>query len=456
MRHHRCAGGRDVVIANHAEFNRGWMHGFRAVERWPWDAGANALSDQCLYWGGARPKTIVTNHAPDPRLVEDVRIALGSPEIEILAVESGAPFVSRSILGDPALLDLLAGRLRDEGSRLLAWGMTRGLARLVGELRARGAEFGTPELPDPEFVARSALLDSKAGARRFLGRYRIPMPEGILASSIGEAAEAAAHFAKTGGGAVVKANNGSGGFSVRGYPAEKVLGRPEYVRKDLELRARLDGAWRSPLLVVERLIERVEGEGPLAATTDWLVRDDSTAAHLGTGVMTIRHRTLYAGVCAGAGALGRELRDECERVGARAASALADEGFTGWFDADMVVDGAGKAFVTEINLRRTCPAHAFEFAAARLGADWMGAGCVRTVERLDLGEAWSGADYGGIRSAFERFNSQMKGEGVCAAPAGVTNCLSRPRPELGCLVVAKDVAAAGDAVEKLAAALRRT
>lgn len=442
------AGGRDVIVANHAEFNRSWMHGFTARERWPWDAGANALSDQCLFWGGAAPKTIFMAGRPDELLVRDAMKALGGCDIEVVSVGK-PPFVSRTLADDEALLDEVARRLgRGGDGKLYAWGLTRGLIALIGKLKDSGCEFTTPGLAAPEFFPEALELDSKAGARFFLTRNGVPMPGGTIVTTIEEAANAARYFVNHGSGAVVKADNGSGGFAVRPFTKEQIATRPDYVLRDLELRARLDGAWRAPLFIVERLAEQVSGEGPVAPTTDWIVAEDGSARCVGTGMMTMRHRSLYCGVTAGVGALGVKLESGSVEIGRKVAALLAGRGFRGWFDVDLVADGEDNVYATELNMRRTCPAHAFELAGAREGVDWAGKCCVKTIERFSFGSA-ARIGYGEVSAAIAEWNGNAARAGVFAVASGATSCLDRPRPEVGLVVIAPNAASAEEACASL-------
>lgn len=443
--------GCDVIVANHAEFNRRSMWGYSAPERAAWDRGGGALQDQALFWGRG-DSLVLLSAEPGQAFLEEVRRAQGGRRVEVLAVPGDGVFLCRDAAASAEVIDLVADRLSG-GGRLLSWGVTRGFYSLADRLAQSGCIFDVPETPSRDYFSRALWLDSKVGARLFLGSHGLPLPEGRLAVDGAEAAQAALWFAARGSGAVVKANFAAGGFGVRVFSVEEVLSRPGIVEADLAARGRYDGCWRSGLFVVEELVGGECWRESLSLTTDWLVLPDGGVQLMGSGVMTMSRRSHYEGVTAGVGAISEPLRLRCESLGADIAGALSKAGYRGWFDADMVASPDGGVFVNEINLRRSCPAYAMELARRRWGDPWESVGCVATHDRVYMGRQRPGG-YGPLREVVDRFNIEGEPKGLFAVVSGVTTSLDLPVPFVGVAVLGPESGAVRAGLSKLKELLR--
>lgn len=404
-----------IAIANHAEYNRASMATFPAAQKRAWDEGAHLLMDQALFWGGCEGKTVVAPRLPDHGFAEDIKKALRIPRLEILVPESPSPFVTRPLKTGWNQVEILRERALQGELRVTAWGMSHGLKALFAALEKSGVRVVTPDLPPPGLINLVHGLDSKTGSRLFLMRHGIPVPEAVAVTSVGAAVAAAGYFLEKGWGAAVKANRGTGGFGVRVYPAAGQAKNPGFMARDLEMRVRMGEYWRSLPLIVERLVESGEGK-IISPTTDWRVTGVDGAECLGTGLMRIDRNTFYCGVDAGKGVMDSSLRARCEETGRAVAGILGGMGFRGWFDLDFVVDREGTPYVTELNMRRSSPSHAYDLAEARLGKGWMEKAALRAVDKFAVGDAGEGLSYGQVRPAFQEFNVEMELWGLLAVP----------------------------------------
>lgn len=430
---------REIAVANHAEFNRASMWKFPSGQKRAWDEGAGLLADQALFWGccGGGEKTVISPRLPHPAMAEDIKMAMGLTGLEIIVPCTPTPFVTRPEPGgrDPA--SVLAEKSGGEALNLTAWGMTHGLAALLNRLRERGVRVRTPDLPPPELLPLVQSLDSKSGARLFLERHGIPVPEACPVSGVEDAVAVARHFLEKGWGAAVKANRGTGGFGVRIYRSPDLEKNPGRMARDLEMRIRMGEYWSSRPLIVERLVEDAEGN-VLSPTTDWRVTGEGEARCLGTGLMRIARNTFYEGIDAGRGVMAPGLKARCEEIGGTIAGILGAMGYRGWFDADFVVDAGGKPLVTELNMRRSSPSHAYDLARARFGEEWMEKTAVRAVDRVGLEGAGEGLDYGRIRPAFRSFNEEMESGGLFAVPQRDATGGEGRAPSIGYILLAPD------------------
>lgn len=433
-----------VVLANHAEFNRSTMWGFNSVERISWDKGANALAEQALFWGVGDTLAVVPS-APDPLFLEDIAPFCPPDTISWAASGEATPFLGRAALADSALFERIALHLSRSGENLLTgWGLTIGLAKLIEALRKRGCRFETPDLPPAESWPFARNLDSKAGGRTFLENSGLPMADGFVLTSLKEAAEAAAYFFKAGKGVAIKANHGAGGYGVFLAHPETCGQSAEKLAKALEMRARMEGFWRSSLFVVEELYP----DSP-AITADLRILPDGAVKLIGLGLMLIRQERLYQGILAGRGALAEPLSEKCGALAEKIGRALHREGYTGWLNVDFIVDGKGEPLVAEINLRRSCPSHAFDFAAAHFGEGWETHHAIEALDYLYFRELTKPLTYSTLSPVFRAFNEANRQSGTLAFPTSATQSLGERLPHLGFLVAAPDALSASAAAKAL-------
>ncbi len=429
----------ELVVANHTEYNRRTMGElFRPVERRVWDAAGLDLSEQALLWRGDA-KVVCLASEPDPALVAFVRRTLDYRALKVRWPDKFSPYTSRSFAAAECCSQL--AELVAAGSPSFCWGATPQFRRLLKRLAQKGAPLTAPDLPTLPAVAGKhgdklqLTLDSKAGSRRLLskdfdGLGPLPFTPCETAPSL---EGAVALLERCHEGAVLKCDGGAGGFNVRVFPGGGAGMRRGALQRELDLRARFDGFWRTPPYLVEKFIAVSPCGATLCPTADWLIRQDGVLEFQGLGVMTIRGGTRYAGVAMGRGALEEGLAKHCEEVSRRVAVGLVSVGYRGWFDVDMAVSGDGGVWITEINTRRTGPAHAIDVGKRLWGARWFDEGAVCTDEHVAVGDSCPGG-FASLRPAFEQFNVAHGGEGLIAVPTFATHSLKRTPPYLGVLV----------------------
>jgi hypothetical protein len=444
----------ELVVGNHAEYNRRTMgEQFRTSEQMVWDAAGIDLSEQALLWRGDS-KLVCLPLAPDPALVRLLRRTLDYRSVKVCWPGKYSPCLSAS-LAKEAMVEQMAENLQPE-SEGFCWGVTPQFRKLQKALAQKAITLAAPELPRPESDRLQLELDSKSGFRQLLvggikGGKVLPVTPCKETPSLEEAVGLLDRY---GGGSVIKCSGGAGGFNVRVFAGDKLTRPRESILKELDLRARFDGFWRTPPYLVEKYIFCSSTGETKFPTADWLIDDEGGLSLMGLGVMTITGGSRYAGVTMGRGALDSPLADRCERVSRDVAALLSSVGYRGWFDVDMAVGDGGSVWITEINTRRTGPAHAIDVAARLWGEGWAQMGAVCTDEHLIL----EGAQVSGIEAlvpAFDEFNSAHAGEGLVGLPTFATHSLKKSPPYLGVLVAAGEAQSATGGLIELRARIRK-
>ncbi len=448
----------DLVVANHAEFNRlGMGGGFSLAQRRSWDVAAHALGEQALLWGErAREgrRRVVLPRAPVDGFVEDIANSTGGSRkqdgVEVHVADAMLPFVSRGVDG-PEVVERLMGDA--SLCRIYAWGSTPGLYRLIETIGQSGRRVQTPELPNAGGARLAHELDGKAGFREFMERsagklHCLNLPPGRVVHCVEDIFGELERYAKLGKGAVVKADRGAGGYTVRIFTVGQLAGSLEVAKQDISVRARFDGFWRSPPYVVEQHIAPPPGYGSLAFTTDWVVEKDGSVREVGTGPMKIVRGSLYSGVLAGRGALTSKFGARAKGAGREMGRLLACEGYRGWFDLDLVSDETGALYATEVNLRRTSPAHAFDTARRRWGGGWQRRGAVFSDDSFAVDGCGIGC-YRSLRSSLKGFNLDHRDDGMEAIISMATITLGLATPRIGVVITAEHAHCALEGAKRL-------
>ncbi|MFC7728322.1 GNAT family N-acetyltransferase [Actinomadura keratinilytica] len=336
------AGGPAVRVGNVAEFNGQFGGGVRGPDHY------SCLAAFC----GPRPRMVVLPERVADWWVRDVAAVLGWGEVETHSGLAADGRISAAILARPGLLR----RLAREGAPVLPWGRT--------------AAFEAIRPSPPGALEAVARYESKRRAHELFSALA-PAHPGIVVPDQRPAGSARALARELRGGArvVLKTEYGVGGSGTL------------VVAPDGRRTRRLARRWARGGVLVE---EYVEGAGPYRDPTFDAVIDESGAVHpVGVGLMDV-DGTSYQGVTVGPGTLPEALAETAAAFGTAVGRALAGDGYRGWYDVDFVTDRAGRLAPTEINLRLTGPAVAFNVQAA-LDRVRGGAHLVRTIDRVPLG-----------------------------------------------------------------------
>jgi hypothetical protein len=450
-----------LVVANVAEFNRRQLDGVATGrELAVWDKGGADLEDMGLFWGGDG-STVVMSRSPDPLWVSDCQRWLGWEGISIKCPPATGPHVCDALLRDERAMEELVDRLKSQGGSVavMSWGATEGLYRLVDGLCSRGVAIGAIDIPGREAFWIARHLETKSGFRQFAmamegqGTY-FRLPRGFICGTPELALEAISHFHASGTSFVLKANDGTAGYSTISYGKQGLDRGRDWVVRDATRRMCFDSLWGRGCVVIEEMVTSDEGNPALPVTADFFVHESGEVSVSGCGTMLIRGRHLYAGVKCGLGALPDErVRDALNGIALAVGRELSRLGYAGWCDVDCLVPPAGPLYVNEINVRRASPSHAFSIGAAFGGPEWQETCAVYANDHMPLqGSCYP--TYATLRQVFEKFNADRSTERRIAIPTLATTSLAGATPFLGYAVVAPTAARAGEMAKQLEAELR--
>jgi hypothetical protein len=430
---------RNLVISNVTEFNQNNVRGLYVPSEWEmWRRAGDDLSDMAAFWAGP-DKVLLAPPGTDRPWLEDVQDALGWT---IDLVEP--PALTGRLLDDTLLSPPTLGRLVDlvdGGAVIEPWGATIGVLRLDAALYAAGVRTSLPA-PAPESLWTVNYLDSKLALQDLGQRIAdLNVPAALTATSFDHLLGMVRLRVADRRPFAVKGNVGVGGFGMF---------------------AAVEPDWN---LVIAELVEAIGDEpifreGPfliqdwvasppdeLRPTYDGIVDRHGHVVDVGVGGMLIDGCT-YRGVTVGDTPLADSVVQQARQAGRAVGECASALGYRGWYDVDFVTNKAGKVFATEINARRTSPAHAFDLLTHWNEQD-PSIRCVYADDHVAVGrgrpQCWEG-----IRDAIVGTRSSR-----VRCVATIVRTLSAADPTLGVAIGAGDYEGARSACHELGARLAR-
>lgn len=420
-------GRRAVHLGNVAEFNAQFPGASAGLRR-----GGDHYACMAAF-ASPHPKAVVLPRHVDPAWMQVLAGLLGWRDVEVYGGRADAAGLSEAVLADPVLRE----RMATAGLPVIPWGHTAQFARVATTVTSpQGGE-------DAAMLRAVHRYESKSAAHALFQALAhehpgVAVPAQHRVPSRRALARVLAARGAAGRTTVVKTEYGVGGSGT-------LVVTPGQVGSARQARAL---ARRLPAggVLVE---DHVDGSGPLRDPTfDAVVGADGRVHAVGVGAMDIED-TSYRGVTVGPAVVPDAVAETAARFGSAVGSALAAEGYRGWYDVDFVADRAGRLSPTEINLRLTGPAVAF-MIQARLTEIHGGSFCVRTLDCLPLGARLPPA---ALFEHLGRVARECRSLGATLLPTVPTASFD-PYPYVGVALAARTPEALDAAQEAVAAANR--
>lgn len=277
------------------------------------------------------------------------------------------------ILEDEEILEKIIKVIKEnKGIRLISYMATQEFLRLVKELRKRGLEFQTPEMPTEENLWLVDFFGSKAGFRQAtasLGKDFPPMPPGGICTDREEIIGWASHLLRNTAGFVIKTNRGNAGAGLKIIKKNEIgnLRLEEYVAKVIEGKR----YWTDEVVVVEEYIPAdvsVCGGNP---NIELMIPPGGGVKVLYPCGMRVTPEGNFKGVEIGKGAVQKEAAETLIKSGTQLGEYLQKMGYQGYFEIDYIPRSLRQICPVEANIRRTGGTHVHELAERLLGEDYL-------------------------------------------------------------------------------------
>jgi len=320
-------------------------------------AEEHALAERAALWGGTDKVCLLPVPLHTAGLLESrfgYRI-----EARILGVADDR--LSRAIRGSRGAIAWLAAIGQTTQLSITSYASTREFADLLDSLRARSVPFSA----DHTAVQSDGLrvigrIETKAGFRQvaatLLDGLACNLPEGTTCESAEAALSAARLICRNTSAAVLKANDGEGGF-----------GNVVLSASDL---THIDGAELLRICPFLGLVSVVEAYIPYvtAPSVEFFVPPPPMSpAPTYTCTQFFDRNNYFVGLRLSRTDFSASWYEPLLEFGRRLAGYLQEQGYRGYFDVDALVTTAGELFVLEANLRRTGGTHVHDFAQTVFG-----------------------------------------------------------------------------------------
>jgi len=324
---------------------------------------------------GEDDKVVVTSHPINKEHLKYICELTNWKNVKNLFPETPSPAISR---------DLEQGDLGKEferlvranpGVNLVQYRSTGEFHHLVKSLKEKGLQFNTPELisDQDEFIVN--YFNTKRGFRHlwsgtlgFTGEG-IRIPEGFITGNVEEALDAAWWFRSHNRSFVIKYNRGVQGMGIVLNRYQEFSESKSAFLEQIKLKL-TESIWTEPAVVVEELIEPDVKNLGGSPNVEFMIKADGQVEFSYPCEQILEDGKKFIGVYIHPELLNKPQMLSAREAGEQFGRALADYGYRGCFDIDMVIDKSGQAYAVEANLRRTGGTHAHEAAVALLGDDY--------------------------------------------------------------------------------------
>lgn len=345
------------------------------AEKQAWYRYDSLEANRALLYG-ADNKVVVTSYPINQEYQADLSKIMSWQNVLNLFPNQPTTAISLDLANNQALRNQLVKIIQENpGINLIQYRSTPEFHELVTFLKKYNLNFNTPELIEShnEFVLN--YFNTKRGFRHLwssvLGTARrdINIPEGFICADLAEAQEAAWWFKSHNRSFVFKYNRGVQGMGVvLNRSAEFAADRNVFLA---QVKAKLTEAlWQEPVIVVEELIEpdpQILGGSP---NVELFITPEGKVEFSFPCEQILEAGKKFVGVYIHPELMKTPQIQAAKSAGEHFGQSLADKGYRGCYDVDMVINHQGQAFAVEANLRRTGGTHIHELAHALLGENY--------------------------------------------------------------------------------------
>jgi len=260
---------------------------------------------------------------------------------------------------------------------LIPYRSTEEFYQLVKSLRKKGLTFTTPETVAPQETFLNLYYNSKRGFRHLWPQalaghqLKIKIPEGFIVGDQKEALAAGWWFRQHGKSFVIKHNWGTQGTGVKMIFLSQVPKNKtaffNYLKTQLT-----DKFWQTTPLVVEEFIEQNEKILGGSPSVEFFISQEKTVQPTYACEQLLeKDRKTFKGCFIYPQLNQHPLIKIALKAGIFYGEALANLGYRGFFDMDLVIAKNGQVYAVETNLRRTGGTHVHETAQNLLGKNYL-------------------------------------------------------------------------------------
>jgi len=297
--------------------------------------------------------------------------------IQILVPKTHTGEICEDIINDKLIVKKLEEAANSvKKLTLISYSASSQFFHLVDVLQKRGITVYTPESPDVSSAWAVNFFGSKSGIRQLAQKSGalepdFKMADGLICSSIYDAAMMAANKYIKEDSVVIKTNKGHSGAGVLIFRSGDLPKEYKACEEAIHKILQKDRYWEKFPIVIENFININPAVGGGFPNVEFKIQKSGKIEFLYYCAMRVDKDGVYK---------GQEIHESVlpERVAARVIDTgyfigeqYAAAGYRGYFDIDYVAAKNGEIYVTESNTRRTGGTHMYKAALELIGKDFM-------------------------------------------------------------------------------------
>lgn len=321
-------------------------------------------------------KVIVTSYPINREYLSDLSKTAGWQRVINLYPDNPHPSISEDLRQNAQLRNEFVRIIKENPKiKLIQYRTTPEFQRLAAWLKKQRLNFKTPELISEENEFILEYYNTKRGFRHLWstvlgeGRKDINIPKGFICGNLDEAFEAAWWFKSRNQNFVLKYNRGVQGVGVSLNYAKDFAADKSSFKSQLKTNLK-EGFWSEPAVIVEELIipdPNLLGGSP---NVELFIDELGKVIFSYPCEQILEHGKKFIGVKIHPELLKYPQMQAAKNAGLEFGQALAQKGYRGCFDIDLVIDKKGRVYAVEANLRRTGGTHLHEFGTSLLGKNY--------------------------------------------------------------------------------------
>lgn len=362
-------------------------------------------SNRALLYGDDNKVIITSSPINKPHLVHMIHL-MGWKEVHNISPTKATHSISDDCVGDHILkTELIQIIEQNPGVAVIPYRSTPQFQKLIHFLRERKLIFETPETIPEEKQFILNYFNTKRGFRHLWhlsyadNPPYVQIPEGFITQNKKEAIDAAWWFKQDNESFVIKYNSGVQGIGIELINHKTLPNDKEKFSMQMKNLLK-DKMWNETIIIIEKAIPTNERAESVSPSVEMYINPQGEVSEsyvsdqiLAEDKRTFRGIYIYPELMTDVAI--KKTFDSSVKFGKR----LAQYGYRGVFDMDLIRSTNNEIYVVEANLRRTGGTHLHELCLALLGKKY-GHNYHSLIEDIYLNKK-HGFTYEKCRSLFE-------------------------------------------------------
>jgi len=259
---------------------------------------------------------------------------------------------------------------------LISYSTSPQFLHLVDVLQKRGITVYIPESPDVSSAWTVNFFGSKSGIRQLAQKSGAKEPDfkmadGLICTSIYDAAMIAANKYIKEDSVVIKTNKGHSGAGVLLFRPGELPKEYKACEKAIHDTLQKEAYWEKFPIVIESLLNVNSAVGGGFPNVEFKIQKGGKIDFLYYCAMRVDKDGVYKGQEMHQSVLSERVAARVIDTGFFIGEEYAAAGYRGYFDVDFVAAKNGEMYVTESNARRTGGTHMYKAAVELIGKEFM-------------------------------------------------------------------------------------